>query len=539
MFILPLAAVMMIGCTNLDETIYDQVAAEYYEFTEQDSQAMLAPMYEALLDVYSYNGLPDLQDESTDLWCVPYRIGVGWGTYYIVLHRHTFHANISHCRNIWNNCYAGITTCNQLMEDDAVAGSEASMAALRGFRAFFYYVLFDNFRNIPLDKTFTHEDGWLATQAEPQESWDWIISELNDIKEKVGEDNGFGKINKYAVCMLLAKMYLNHEAWFHDGDMSYYKKAVDEVNEVINSGKFSLSSDYFSNFEYDLSSNPEVIFGLPCEYKYAGYNQMANLWMNNSGRKTWGFTGWATGGGACLTQFLDTYDEDDERLNCWIWGQQYDANGNEIYEGEDPLIYTRELHTIDGCYPMDGARMTKWEIRSGSYGTYYDDLPIFRYADALMIKAECLLRLGGYNGESEQDAADLVTMVRQRNFTDNPEKAVRTVEDLKGGSVYKYGLQYNTAELDADPVWVTTEEGGDDIILGGLLDDLAWEFLGECHRRQDLIRFQMTDGRNVYNGKSWFCKEAITDPSDHHLEIFPIYQKILDANMNLKQNPGY
>lgn len=84
--------------------------------------------------------------------------------------------------------------------------------------------------------------------------------------------------------------------------------------------------------------------------------------------------------------------------------------------------------------------------------------------------------------------------------------------------------------------YVFTEEGGDDIILGGLLDDLGWEFVGEHHRRQDLIRFRMQDGRNVFNGKSWFCKDATTET---HWDYFPIPKSALDANLNLKQNEGY
>ena len=78
--------------------------------------------------------------------------------------------------------------------------------------------------------------------------------------------------------------------------------------------------------------------------------------------------------------------------------------------------------------------------------------------------------------------------------------------------------------------------GGADIILGGLLDDLAWEFIGEHHRRQDLVRFTMTNGQNVYNGKSWFCKDA--EP-DRHSDIFPIPKFAMDGNPKLKQNPGY
>ena len=157
-----------------------------------------------------------------------------------------------------------------------------------------------------------------------------------------------------------------------------------------------------------------------------------------------------------------------------------------------------------------------------------------------MIKAECLLRLGGYKGETEQTAADLVTQVRQRAFKNNPSKATRTVEQLKGGSVYAYGYRENQGKMGESDKWVTTEEGGNDIELGGLLDDLAWEFVAEHHRRQDLIRFRIKGkNQNVYNGKSWFCKKAKTDASDNHCDIFPIPKDFMDGNIKLKQNPGY
>ncbi|MGE4585912.1 MAG: RagB/SusD family nutrient uptake outer membrane protein, partial [Mangrovibacterium sp.] len=74
----------------------------------------------------------------------------------------------------------------------------------------------------------------------------------------------------------------------------------------------------------------------------------------------------------------------------------------------------------------------------------------------------------------------------------------------------------------------------------GLLDDLAWEFVAEHHRRQDLIRFHLTGSNvNVFNGKSWFCKDAETDPNDIHCNIYPLSKKVMDGNPNLIQNPGY
>ena len=533
------------SCTDLDETIYDTIAAEKYEFSEKDAASMFAPVYSNLRSVYwGWNGYCDIQGESSDLWCTPYRIGIGWGDLYASLHKHQFHSGIGHLSTEWSGAYSGINACNKLLADEAVQNSEAAVAQLRGYRALYYYILFDLFRNIPLDTTYNHPEGWLPVQAEPQQTWDFIIGELKDIKGKCGPDNGMGQINDYTVNMILAKMYLNHNAWFNDhADNSYYGKAIDEVNEVINSGRFSLAPNYSDNFKEDISGSPEIIFGIPFEEKYAGGNYYANKWIHTAGRAVWGFNGWATGGSAALPQFIDTYDADDSRFDdCWTLGQQYDQSGSPIYVDGEPLAYTKELHSIDnpGCYPFEGARLIKYEILSGDFGSSYDDVPFFRLADAYMIKAECLLRMGGYNGETEADAASLVTQVRQRAFKDNPAKAVRTVQDLKGGSVYEYGYRENQGKMGQEDIWVTTNEGGADIELGGLLDDLAWEFVAEHHRRQDLIRFRISgSNQNVYNGKSWFCKEAKTTPTDVHCNIFPIFEKVLNGNPNLIQNPGF
>lgn len=538
-------AILSFSCTDLSETIYDTLASEKYEFTEKDAASMFAPVYSSLRDLYwGWNGYCDIQDESSDLWCTPSRIGIGWGDLYVSLHKHEFHAQIGHFWTEWNGAYSGINACNKLLANETVQESESQVAQLRGYRALYYYVLFDLFRNVPLDTTYDHPAGWQPEQAPPQETWDFIISELNDIKGKCGPNNGMGQINDYTVNMILAKMYLNHNAWFNDfSDDSWYGKAIDEVNEVINSGRFSLAANYSDCFKENISGNPEIIFGIPFENKYAGGNYYANKWIHTAGRVVWNFNGWATGGSTVLPQFLDTYDEADGRYeDCWTLGQQYDQLGNPIMVDNEPLIYTKEIHSIDnpGCYPFEGGRLIKYEILPGDFGTSYDDIPFFRLADAYMIKAECLLRLGGYKGETEQTAADLVTEVRRRNFKNNPAKAVRTVEELKGGSVYPYGYRENQGKMGDEDKWIISYEGGDDIELGGLLDDLAWEFVAEHHRRQDLIRFRIKGkNQNVYNGKSWFCKRAKTDASDNHCDIFPIPKDFLDGNPKLKQNPGY
>jgi hypothetical protein len=262
---------------------------------------------------------------------------------------------------------------------------------------------------------------------------------------------------------------------------------------------------------------------------------------------------------------MDTYDSEDKRkTDTWLFGPQYSYKKNgvdiSIYQYNDyveagntdgleanpiittdgPLNYTISVHSIDnpGAYKMEGARFWKQEILPENVGSSGTDVCFYRLADAMFIKAECLLRLG----VDKQIAADLVSAVRERSFPTNPAKAVRTVADLEGGSVYDYGLRETQLNTNGTDLQVFTHEGGDDIELGGLLDDLAWEFVGEHHRRQDLIRFRLTDGsRNVYNGKSRFCYDASSvDPSqDVNRNLYPIFQTFLDANINLVQNPGY
>ena len=108
------AGMLSLGsCTDLSETIYNQIASEKYEFTEKDAASMFAPVYSSLRNFYwAWYGYADL-DICTDMWVIPLRIGVGWGDLYINLHEHTFHSEIGHFSGLWSNAYSGMraTSC--------------------------------------------------------------------------------------------------------------------------------------------------------------------------------------------------------------------------------------------------------------------------------------------------------------------------------------------------------------------------------------------------------------------------------------------
>jgi hypothetical protein len=180
------------------------------------------------------------------------------------------------------------------------------------------------------------------------------------------------------------------------------------------------------------------------------------------------------------------------------------------------ISFPNTCKSIYGTERNEGYRVGKYEIKQGAKGSLSNDFPVFRYAEVLMMKAECLLRLG-----SAADAADIVSQVRARAFRSNPEKATVTAEKLLGNSVYQYG--------NADENGVVSGDNGVAIQFGGMLDELGWEFAAEAHRRQDLIRF------GVFSTKKWLNHV----PNGDDKKIFPIPLEELNKNPNLTQNSGY
>ncbi|MCD7933666.1 MAG: RagB/SusD family nutrient uptake outer membrane protein [Tannerellaceae bacterium] len=543
------------ACTDLSETLYSSLNDDNIDLTSEKDIASL--MGQAIAKFRYINaswfGNWELQEQCTDLYMVPFRIGIGWGDLYVNLHKHDWNYNLGHAENIWNFAYGCVGYCN-LSLDVLPEEKVTDRAQMRYYRALSYYILLDNFRNVPLLETMDLPDGYLPEQATAQEVYDFCIKELNEIKEEIGTEKYFGYGNRWAVCMVLAKLYLNKNVYLGTTDNTGYEAALEEVNDILANGGYTLAPNYSDNFRENLESNPEIIFAIPQDRTHATHFLLHTYAFPQVGLEAFGCTGTATNGSCAVPQFIDTYDPDDKRLtDTWTGGIQRYAVSNsdgsytpqagepipydeDDWAGEGYLNYNKNVHSIDnpGAYKQEGYRIVKYEVVAGSYGTSTDDLPFFRLADAMFIKAECLLRLG----REEQTAADLITQVRERSF-DVASKAIRTVADLKGGSVYDYGHReyrsegYNNWDSSS---YIYTQEGGADIELGGLLDDLAWEFVGEFHRRQDLIRFKMTDGRNIFNGKSWFCKDATTDT---HWNIFPIPEQAMRTNLNMKQNPGY
>jgi hypothetical protein len=437
--------------------------------------------------------------------------------------------------NVWTRAYQGITNCNRIIYQVqkksipvAPADTTALIAEMKLLRASYYWVLCDMYGNIPIVTRFDVPAGFLPTQNTRKEVYDFIIKEILANYPLVSTKNDgttYGKFNKWAGLTLLAKMYLNAGVYTGTPDWEKCKAICDTIINATGTSKIALESTQKNVFVTENQNSKEIIFALPFDSKYvAGWNDfdvhMQTLEPEN--QATYNLLSSPWGGVCAIPQFINTFDTIDSRyVDNYIKYQQYAANGDKLiatmgdFTGK-PLSYRNYVGGVDYSDEVDGFRLGKFEIAMGSTNRLSNDWPLFRYADVLLMKAECLLRTG-----HADDAAAIVTTVRTRDFKTNPAKAVVTGAQLQVGSGYDYGLQNHLAPF--------THEGGADIQFGRMLDELGWEFNQEARRRTDMIRFGM------FTKKSWLSHS----PNGDYRALYPIPRTEIAKNSNLTQNTGY
>ncbi|HVU58687.1 MAG TPA: RagB/SusD family nutrient uptake outer membrane protein [Puia sp.] len=521
------------GCTKLKSTSYNQIVASDFVPGSSDLAALSGAAYvdwRGLL--LQWNTLYRAQEVSGDEMLTPARPN-GWvdGGVYRRIHEHKWTTDDDIVINVWTRTYQGITNCNRIIYQVQsgkipVAAKDTSslIAEIKLLRASYYWVLCDSYGNVPIVDKFDVPDGFLPTQSTRKQVYDFIVNELvTNIPLVSAENNAatYGKFNKWAGLALLAKMYLNAEVY---SGTAAWDKCIAVCDTIINSQKFVLESNQKSVFLTENENSKEIIFALPFDSKYVSDWNSFDVHMQTlepENQATYKLQSSPWGGVCAIPQFINTFDVDDSRYqDNFIKGQQFTAEGDSLFGtmgdfAGKPLSYRNYVPGVDVSDEVDGFRLGKFEIAMGATNRLSNDWPLFRYADILMMKAESLLRTG-----HADDAADLVTEVRQRDFKTAPSKATVTGAQLMGGSSYDYGLRNHLT---------TTEEGGADIQYGRMLDELAWEFCQEARRRTDLIRF------GVFTKKSWLSHS----PNGDYRVLFPIPRTEIAKNSNLTQNPGY
>ena len=418
---------------------------------------------------------------------------------------------------------------------DSRSGASTEVAAEAAFlRAFSMWTILDLFGQVPFRDTALPSTE-LPVILSGQEAVDFIIADVDaaiaglPVIPAMDGDN-LNRAGKAAARMLKAKILLNKHIYLNQLTGGGATPDAADMNDVvalvdaIEADGFALQQGYFEIFEETPDS--ETILWLQAD---TGNRIFNTLHYNSTGLRGGGWNGFST-----LAEFYDLFEGDpnnnrseldltaldgqEERRGGvpasglpftgrpntleldgfengsnvgfgFLIGQQYALNGDPINDRPGaPLQFSRDF--VDGTGAPNlinndeqtGIRVIKFNPRFGGAATQHGIL--FRFADAFLMRAEAMFRMGG----------DPTTMVNELRV-------------LRG----------------ATPLGAVSESD--------IADERARELYTERWRRQDMIRF----GEYL---RDWELKGNGQANNTTRL-LFPIPLPQLLANPNMVQNPGY
>ncbi len=485
-----------ISCFDLSETVYSKIPADKFFQSEEDVIAYAGRAYVALQPYPEEQRLWSLGENASDELVIPEKHNGEWYEQgrWEVMQKHTLNSSTANNKILtkaWDMVFQGITTCNEIVSivsSIEFENKERVLAEISVLRAFYYYWAMDYWGNIP----FTIDYG--IKEPPPQQNrqfvYDFIVQEILDNIDALQDQptsEYYGRITKGMAYTLLAKMYINASEWV---GQNKFADAVEACDQVIVLNAYEIEDDYFANFAVNNEGSKENIFVIPFHPQLTDEHfYWSHLTLNPASRATFNMSGIPWDGFVLPPDFFEKYAENDIRRNSWLFGQQYDIDGNPIIIDGEPFIYTPTIADYHSRGEWEGARCAKYEYQEElSYDVIdmENDFVLFRYADVLYTKLEALYRGGG----------------SVAGFINDPDlQKIRT----------RAGLEpYTEGELTDDE----------------LLDELGREFAWEGHRRQDQIRFGVW-------GDTWWAKPV----SGPNKKLFPIPQNALNTNPNLVQNP--
>ncbi|GGA98697.1 RagB/SusD family nutrient uptake outer membrane protein [Puia dinghuensis] len=531
------------ACHKVEVPVTTELTPDVYPSDSASFITASGPVYVVLRGNYGVEFYMQ-QTLSTDESIMPAR-GGNWydGAQNQQMHYHTYTKDNGYVNGNWYWLSTIIGVANQTLSilqktETAGASKNQNLAEIKMIRALAYFWMMDNYGNVPIDTVYG--DFTPHANVPRAKVFSFIESEVNAALPYLNSANNtstYGRANKWTAYALLAKLYLNAE--YYTGT-ARYNDAITACDAIINSGLFSFSSRanflqmfYPTNGPTSVGSQNEFIFAIPFDpnfnnspWPFRGVNIQARYDVPRSMGKV------AAGGGYNFFSLPYTpsapastipsfyayfYDANDVRNGQWLTGLQYKHDGvtpitiTTTYAGYDAITYAgnnnpytyqlnltpnvvlRQSVTSFDC----GNDEVAWNMGYRDIKFYPDwtspnrnqnnDIPVFRYADIIMMKAEAILRGGTATGG--QTALSLVNSLR----------AVRTTS----------------------PAWTN-------VTLDSVYNERCREFTQERWHRNDMIRFGKFEG-------SWGFK---TDSDPNH-RIFPIPTNALTVNPALTQNPGY
>ena len=408
--------------------------------------------------------------------------------------------------------YEGVSSSNQVLEhvpqikmDSTLKNRILGQAYF--LRGLYFYHLVNMFGNVALPTSTSIIYNKQRTEAD---GWAQVISDFSKASKLLpvsyitvsGADAGqVGRATKGAALSYLGKTYLFNQKF--DSAASCFKS-------VIDMGVYSLVANYADNFTTNNENNAESIFEVQFSRTVGG----TELGWGGNPSSSWGKTsaraityaprgfGWTDvqPTKTLLNEFLQektTSNQDDPRLTATLF---YNRPGLKLYGQLFSTVYAGNKADLNDVF------CAKYENSDGTFANEYDwrsgiNERLMRYADVLMMYAECLNETG--------HTADAYTYIQK----------VRSRVGLPNLSTVKPNL--------------TQEQMRDQISHERFL-----EFALEGHRFDDIRRWGWLKDAT----KLSLLQSRDDEFSTYKVgrELYPIPQSgEIDVNLGFKQNPGY
>lgn len=466
----------------------------------------------------------------------------------------TLDAQNGYVSSFYTNAYYSIQVCNTAINKaERVSGmAEATLkqriAEVRFLRAYYYYLLVEQFGDVAIVTEEVNTPVTAFTRAAEKEVYSFILSELNDVVGVLPTTQSeYGRITQGAVKHLMALTYLTR-GYKSYGETNDFTKAAALADEVINSGQYELMSTFDNVFATGNEQNREIIFSVQYDGTSLGGQYNGNGQQNLYGFELWtkvvsGFEQGNLTYGWKKNQFMPTqflyslynttvdsrYDATfksefyatqadasiglkvgDLRLYFPTYDQPFTKDDSLAVIAEHPnaIIITKDRWKQDiehiggsGMCPMIWKFYdpnASWPGNNTNY-TSTKDIFLFRLADTYLLAAEAYYKAG-----NSQKAAERINKVRERA-----------------------ALPGHVQDMDITAA---------DVNLDFILDERAREMAGEYNRWMDLKRTGKLIERTLKHNNL----AAKINKMDEHILVRPIPQSVIDQTTGeFNQNQGY
>lgn len=253
-----LAVLLLIGCSGyLDEENLGNTTAENYYNTQKGYEGLVNAAYASIRNVYQPT--PYIFCAGTDLFFAAHQeVPLGLAAY------QTLTPSNSQVEYLFKTLYQSIQITNLALDyanqTESFPELNTRIAEVKTIRAFFYFLLVQNFGDVSLVTDVVNEPITHFERKPASDVYQFVIDELTTaISDLPATQPDFGRVTKRAAQHVLAKVYLTR-GYESFGSTADFSQAAQLADAAINGQGLNLSFDQL--FAYENDNNEEILWSI-------------------------------------------------------------------------------------------------------------------------------------------------------------------------------------------------------------------------------------------------------------------------------------